>query len=949
MASSVSAQYPNMDENEAAFAEFIKEKIEKAGGQIKFQHMTGHLSQLALSVRQTVGSSPRDLKKFLTKHNALFNVDSDGFVSFQKSPVVVTEKKNQNPRTDNDSDSLFPMSLKEIPGIVIKVLPSYGFIAIKQPIKTSIYFTPAVVSDNNFEIKDEKGSFLTDIPGMLPGKKVLLNAKKANTNFEAKYRATRVWTPPVVKNQVLVPEGFKPKVPKDGLYDPLSIEGSGKVQKVFEQFGFITNDNASENIFFHKSKVCNVQNIMNLAKVFAPGDSVEFKAIRSTKKDIKVRWEASKVWIKKQGKSNLFKHDSEGDAQTQKTVQPPNSPKRREMLDNLPGKIFPHTDGVVIKFGKDDTQLADADSCPFYLHGAKVQDVCWEFSDGDKINFDGIKIKSAPGFKAILAWVGVKPNIVMPVHVGDFTEFSDDENESVIENIIPEKKTKFVQPPGIKRQPKQEPYSTSTDRSRISKPSSKVSNPSSRSVSKSRSSVDKDFDLNSEDTLSTMSGETQSSGHRRRRHRRPRYDASKPVHKVNSYSSLTDDTAMDSEDSYSNQDTVEFRNSDISRDDVSSDILPETTLKPCSSFDSLDLKACLKPNPDVYKNWGDSPYLEEDNNEICSVTKEKTSLPTDTDSQFEKDIPVKNDTAKKGYSQIQIKSLKEMFPSDDEFSDAEENFKSIDSEDKTQKPVEEINDSPNVTPKDTNPSPAYEDIINLSDSEKETGTESKLSPCVKCFFDLEGKMLKVFCKYAEIEHNKLMKSMSVLWSDLYHNGVPVSDKFDDMKEVIKVGQTINFSCIEIVDDEGALWQKVTMAWKGQKPKIPDMTPQEYIKQNYLHVSVSEKDFDYGESENPFLAKVPLDITPEPVASNVTAAPRKFLSVASSDEEDESETDIPLPVEGEVTRMNIEVTPPEENELDSLDPVEEEEDLAEAVSQMISSCVDTQVSAFNFFY
>ncbi|KAG8195011.1 hypothetical protein JTE90_008183 [Oedothorax gibbosus] len=1007
MTARVSSQFSHLDKTEAAYAEFIKEKIEKAGGQIKFQHIPGHLSQLDLSVREAIGSSPLDLRKFLKKHNELFTVDPEGFVTFQKPSGAPTENKSRNSRIDNndnsnDVQSLFPPTLKEVPGVVIKVLPMYGFIAIKNPVKTSVYFTPNNVIDKGVKLNnDDKGLFLTDIPDFLPGKKVLINATKANTKLEAKYRATRVWTPSDVKNEVLVPDGFKPKVSKDGLYDPVSIEGSGKIQKVFDNFGFITNDSTQENIFFHKAKVSNVQNVMNLAKVFAPGDSVEFIAIRSSKKDKNVKWEASKVWFKK-GKTQLFKMDSSKKVSSDCDLQSQKSGKKsfHQLLENEPGKVYPHSDSIVIKFGKQDAELADADSCPFYVHGTISNDVCWEFSDADKINFDAVRIKVAPGWKALLAWVGNRPNI--DLNLDDFIELSDDDSASVNKKIISDKNTKVFENSEFSKMSRR---NCSSDRSKVSRPgsaNSRVSNsrsksrsrssidkdydlnssnrsktftpssvasqysnsrsksrsrssidkdydlnssntskrftPSSvasqysnsRSNSKSRSSVDRDYDLNSEDTMSTVSGDSRTNTftRTRRRQRRPRHNASNVIQKVSSYSSLTDDVGLESDDSYSNQDTVEFRNSNVSRSDSGTNILSTATLKASSSFESLDLKECLKPNNE-YQNWGDTPYPDEDQ---ISTAGEDISCPNNDNRKHDNNLnPVKNSSEKKSSSQIQF--LKEMFRDEenDDFFDAVQDNEAIDAEVKPQKPVGESSNVSNVDPENTDSLNAFADIMNQTDSEKEPVPEKKHSPSVKFLTNLEGTILNVYCKYADINHPKLVRPVCVLWSDLYHDGVPVADKFDDMKEIIERDQTIKFNCIQVVDDEGASWQKVTIAWRGQKPNVTDMTPQKYIRENFLKVSVPESDFDLGDCGASSQAIVPA------TQPQVPPPPKKFLTLAEDDQDEDSSSD-----NGDtVPQVDVENVSSTQNDVASISSVEEEDDLADAVGQMISSFSDSE--------
>lgn len=276
----IASQFPEMDLNEVKYANFIKQRILKNGGSLKFLHITGQLSQLEHDVRVAIGSGSKELMSFLRKHEKLFAVN-DGLVTLKNAPNNQKDLLNEaSTNGRKEVKNILPKKIHNVDGVVIKVHPTYGFITIREPVKATVYFTPSCFGDKT-------KTLLSDL-GILPGKKLKLNAVIGNLEFDSKYRATRVWIPEFVQNEVLHPKGFKPKVPKSretGCYDANTSEGWGKIQKIFDSYGFIMADGSSQNtIFFYKSKVCNVENVKDLTQIFNPGDLVEYKAIRSQKK-----------------------------------------------------------------------------------------------------------------------------------------------------------------------------------------------------------------------------------------------------------------------------------------------------------------------------------------------------------------------------------------------------------------------------------------------------------------------------------------------------------------------------------------------------------------------------------------------------------------------------------------------------------------------------------------
>ncbi|GFS58492.1 uncharacterized protein NPIL_420331 [Nephila pilipes] len=881
MAEDIASLFPEMNQNEVKFAEFIRQRILINGGSLKFLHITGQLSQLEHDVRVAIGAGPKELMSFLRNHTNIFAVN-DGLVTLQKAPVNQKDLPNHasvNGKTEIKNK--LPKALTDVDGIVIKVLPTYGFITVKEPVKATVYFTPAC-------FKDKTKTLLSDLD-ILPGKKVKLNAVIGNLEFDSKYRATRVWTPKVVKNEVLHPEGFKPKVPKTretGCFDANTSEGWGKIQKVFESFGFIMADGSSNNtVFFHKDHVCNVENVKDLTKIFNPDDLVEYKAVRSQKKNDKARWVATKVWIKKNInpiKQVSHKEDKKSHKEDKKSA------KESIMMLNQTGKIYPHTKGVVIKFGMNESQLADADSCVFFLHEVKVEDVGWEFSDGDAINFDGMKIKSAPGYKALLAWVGKKPNFVLPTDLGDFSGFSDGDV-----NIVSE------------------------DESCVSK-ASETSKANSDLLGKQRNDV-------YSSTSSLVSNSSRNSNQSKSR------TNNKPRHlnnKANSYSSSNSISSQRSVFNERNQNRGHSKNFRHGRNSKSSSETSSSYQKKkfnnkskASSRESLnsissDLNNSLKPNPDLYKNWGDTPYPDcddniqndndgdinskadyfqgissksskspsnlnsgncspylEESNEACDASDNRSNGEEGFIERFESNKNYLGSSKNPEDLTLGILSRSDRFAelllSEDDFSDA----------------VENVNETTVIKDDESEIGDENAPPASLNDEYDKVNPEKESEAYIKRFLDLEGKIKKVFCKYAEIENEMLRRPGTFFWKDFYHNGAPVSDKFDDLNEVLTAGQLVKFNCIEIIDDVGCCFLKVTVAWKGdKKPQIHEITSQEFISQNDLHVT-AEEELVCSESHRTAVESVrhlneKNDAVPE----------RKFLTVSSYIEDEEEDAD-----------------------------------------------------------
>ncbi|GIY61913.1 uncharacterized protein CEXT_68261 [Caerostris extrusa] len=934
----IASMFPEMDMKEIKYAEFIVSRIEKNGGSLKFQHLTGQLSQLEHDIRSAIGSGPKELMHFFKKYNDLFVVKRWCSVS---SKISLTLKK-----TWNDS-----------------------------------------------------------------WQKVCLNAKIGDQNFESKYRAVKVWVPKDVENEVLHPDGFHPKVPKtrdSGLYDANTSEGWGRYKNVFDTYGFITVENDKKNnVFFHKSKICNVENVQDLTKVLKPGDVVEYKAVRSQKN--RVRWEATKVWIRKKGYQNGKKKESSNEPINKVSNKVVKKDLNSKMITNEVGKIYPNSKGVVIKFGERESKLADADSCNFFIHKIKVEDVTWEFSDGDAVTFDGIKIKSVPGYKALLAWVGAKPDVV-PLPVEDFDEFTDEDIDTPeTENFsnASDSNERFSKKPNgvcnstsssasnfsrksysqsrsrideIKRHSnsnKDDSYSRSSSTSRSSQ-QSELNRNAGRSPSRdsrsekqnrsrsrnSRSSCQSEYNREKQNrSRSRNSKSSYQSGHNREKQNKSRHSKSSQqsgFKRENRSSSRNSRSSQQSGFNKENHDRPNSRSSTSSQqsgfnrencnrpNSKNSNLNSKTrfnknrngsysrnsgfnkenrnrscsrnsrlsqqsnfnkgNLSRSSSRNSLEMdnyngncsllsnsknssseslnsisnvkKKSLKPDY-LYESWGDTPFPDEvadsvddinlevhDNNiqhPLNSSKNNKSSIP-DPIFRNNKAKGIISDEEHSGNSSHSTPNLSQ------EYSEVlSDNFDTVKDENETLKNENKMNNEK-----------LNESVTDFQDNIKNIQLEKPKS-YIKRYEDLDGVVKKVYCKYAEVENDKFKKPCTFFCNDLYHNGAPVSDKFDDLNEVLSIGHIVKFSCFEIVDDSGCYFHKVTVAWKGAKPKVTEVSCEKFIAENNLNVTAREVLID-DIKENYVQGMRHLN-----TKSNIVP-PRKFLTVESDLDDDDDYDD-----------------------------------------------------------
>lgn len=771
----------NYKSHEEQFISFIRRCITSAGGTLKLQHITGYVSQLKPEVREAIGTTTIDFKRIFAKHKDIFSFN-DSTVSFRDSSVC-DESEYDSDASNIESREKLPLKIVEGKGVIVKLSSDYGFIKSKEPVKTEIYFNASSLG--------QKGIDLTSV--LFTGNIVFFNAKKNDNRAsgKCKYGATKVWradgsTP---QDGQIVPKPRKTR--ETGLYDPLTLDGEGIIQNVFTNLGFIAVDGNDKNtVFFYKNRLANYENLVDLTQVLSRGDPVEFNAHRTTKEDAKARWEATKVW-KKSGKTKqkVYKPESREDKKIFESTLLKQSKMKiksnaKEMIRGQKGKICPRTHGAVIKF---NNELADGDSALYYISGAQVIDIGWEFSEGDDVFFDAVKIKSPPWWKAVLVWSGEKPDVVLPTCVGDFSEFTDEENE--VASPIP------------------------------------ISNLSSKSTS-------------SNSSLKSVSIKSES-------------DSFKSKDDVKVTSSLKSVSVKSESNSFKGEDDVKVASSKLKDSIIEQKELDkkwtELSSKVCSpvrlpSFNEPrrlkkeskdEYSPVVELEKHTYTNWADSPYLEDiDNEDILASEGDKLDsrsvVTADSDSN---DIPraeMKNISKHVNSTEVNSKKNKS------EFLDLS-NMKSKVNKSETRQWKQKVNAEGDMNAK------------KLSKTKKEVDQpethELKETASVKTFKNITGNISKVYSKFAEVVTTHSQKTVSFFWNDFYLNGLSVEElELDDLKQVLRVGDAVKFNYFIIVDDSGKTWQKVSLAWVDSKPRVPfEMSPKDFIEQNNLSVTIDEED------------------------------------------------------------------------------------------------------------
>lgn len=163
-----------MTANEYKAVMFLKDIVEKKGG-IKIHNITGHFSQAAEGVRNTIGWTKMELEEFLRKNANVFNVSEDEVVSVNKNAklnVIITGSRPSGAST---------RTLTMRKGKIFHVAKLWGIIDLGK--HEHVFFDKSIMRKAIDDLSKEYHV----------GEMLSFNAVLAPKTSRAKWRATHVW------------------------------------------------------------------------------------------------------------------------------------------------------------------------------------------------------------------------------------------------------------------------------------------------------------------------------------------------------------------------------------------------------------------------------------------------------------------------------------------------------------------------------------------------------------------------------------------------------------------------------------------------------------------------------------------------------------------------------------------------------------------------------------
>ena len=163
-----------MTANEYKAVMFLKDIVEKRGG-IKIHNITGHFSQAAEGVRNTIGWTKMELEEFLRKNANVFNVSEDEVVTVNKNAklnVIITGSRPAGSAI---------RTLTGRKGKVFHVAKLWGIIDLGK--HEHVFFDKSIMRRPMDDLSKE----------FHVGEMLCFNAVLAPKTSRAKWRATHVW------------------------------------------------------------------------------------------------------------------------------------------------------------------------------------------------------------------------------------------------------------------------------------------------------------------------------------------------------------------------------------------------------------------------------------------------------------------------------------------------------------------------------------------------------------------------------------------------------------------------------------------------------------------------------------------------------------------------------------------------------------------------------------
>ncbi|KAH9375293.1 hypothetical protein HPB48_016754 [Haemaphysalis longicornis] len=440
-----------------AAVKFLKKRVQPNQG-ISLQELTDQLARLPPRMRTQYGSSAESLKQFLSQFPKVFVISKRGNVYVRARSRRATSTHNGTTTSHSCPEEDDVTCLTDVRGKVYRIFSVYGFISVKYPITTSVYFDVKV-----FENAQHR-SLRTS--GLQVGDCVILDAKLGPKECEARFRASRVTrAPTATPSSSPCPSLRGGNGGGKGKAVAHLVNQYGLMEKVKPNYGSIKfGPNQKERAFFHADAVDESlgTSVKNLQDVLTVGDKVRFNAKRTKKPSGKFKWEATTVSLCRsddrscsgesdgqQSGNEVFMSDEEydiqdllqakldeyesreedlkesplgcadwdaGSGEEDSSVQGNRSARdilseweRRRKLAGERGFLYPVTEAVgTVKFGPGRGLTASAAVHVTYLEMELVDNLLWEVADGQEVCFDAVQAEDNKWI-ATLVWIGQRP------------------------------------------------------------------------------------------------------------------------------------------------------------------------------------------------------------------------------------------------------------------------------------------------------------------------------------------------------------------------------------------------------------------------------------------------------------------------------------------------------------------------------------------------------------
>lgn len=277
-----------------AVVTFLRERVALSQG-ISLQKLTGHLSQLPPDLRTKYASSVKSLTAFLEQYPDVFVIcNQDVYLTTERpSPSgslesVPSSMSGRVPKasTEQMKGSEFK-NLHSVNGVVCRIINTFGFVTVTDPIQTSVYF----------DVKVFEGGKHKSLPasGLNVGDEVILDANTGPLGCKAGFRATHV-----KRTEATIATSSSQAVRAVRCpFNHLPMH-SGLIENVKNEFGFIKfGRKQRDRAFFHLDKVDNPnrRKVGKLAEIVTIDDQVLFKAVPSRMPKGNVKFEAVVVYV----------------------------------------------------------------------------------------------------------------------------------------------------------------------------------------------------------------------------------------------------------------------------------------------------------------------------------------------------------------------------------------------------------------------------------------------------------------------------------------------------------------------------------------------------------------------------------------------------------------------------------------------------------------------------